>query len=100
MRANAVIIPSTAPTVDHMPATLDENMDVYAELRDELEARHLGEWVLIYDKQLIGTYPNFMETSQIAANRYGNGPYHIKRIGEPPLQLPPAVMFGVTHEVS
>ncbi len=63
-----------------MLATLEENMGVYDEMRERLEAQNMGEWVLIYDKQLIGTYEDLQEVASVAASRFGNGSYHIKRI--------------------
>ena len=82
-----------------MVATLDENMTAYEELRGQLESKHMGEWVLIHDRQLIGTYSDFQTVASTAVKRFGRGPYHIKRIGEPPIKLPPALMFGITHEI-
>ncbi|MCY4474310.1 MAG: hypothetical protein OXC83_02620 [Chloroflexi bacterium] len=78
-------------------ATLEENVAVYEEMRTELEANHMHQWVVIYDTQLVGTFSDFEEAADVAVTRFGPGPYHIKKIGEPPLQIAPSFRFVLTH---
>ena len=78
-------------------ATLKDNVKAYDALRDELEARHMGEWVVIYDKRLVGTFPEFHQATMFAIERFGRGPYHIKQIGEPPFNLSPTLTFGLNR---
>lgn len=72
-----------------MAATLEQNMAVYAEERERLEAEHMDEWVLIYDQNVICTSPDFEEIARRAAREFDRGPYHIRRVGE----RPPAVLL-------
>ena len=78
-------------------ATLEENVAAYEEMRDELETNHMHQWVVIYDKELVGTFTDFQEAANEAVTRFGSGPYHIKKIGEPPLQIAPTLRFTLTH---
>ena len=74
-------------------AIIEKEIIAYDLMRDELEAKHHGEWVLVHDQKLIGLYKTFQEAANIATRRFGRGPYLIKNIGEGPLKLPPIVMF-------
>ena len=77
--------------------TLEDNVAVYEKLHEELERDHMDEWVVIYDKEVVGFYSDFQEAAEDAVIRYASGPYHIKQIGEPPLQISPTLMFGLTN---
>lgn len=74
-------------------ATIEKEIIAYDLMREELEADHKGEWVLVHDQQLIGTYATFQEAAAVATRRFGRGPYLIKKIGEGPLKLPSSVLF-------
>ena len=78
-------------------ATLEENVAVYEKVHKQLERDHMGKWVVIYDEEIVGLYSDFQEAAQDAVIRFGSGPYHIKQIGEPPLQISPTLMFGLTN---
>ncbi len=55
-------------------ATLMDNIAVYDELRDALETEHLTEWVLVYNKEVIGFYDDFQEVAETAVRRFSRGP--------------------------
>ena len=74
-------------------AIIEKEIIAYDLMRDELEAKHHGEWVLVHDQKLIGLYKTFQEAANIATGRFGRGPYLIKKIGEGPLKLPSSVLF-------
>ena len=78
-------------------ATLEENVAAYEEMREELETKHMHQWVVIYDNELIGTFTDFQEAADTAVKRFGPGPYHIKKVGEPPLQIAPSLKFVLTR---
>ena len=78
-------------------ATLEENVAAYEKMLEALETHHMHQWVVIYDKVFIDTFPDFQETAHKAVTQFGPGSYHIKRIGEPPLQIAPALRFFLTH---
>lgn len=76
---------------------LDQDIDAFAGLRAELEAHHMGEWVLIRERQLINTFPSFEDAAQVAVENYGRGPYLIRQVGASPVVLPASVMYHPTH---
>ena len=78
-------------------ATLEENVAAYEQMREELEKRHMHQWVVIYGEDLVGVFPDFQKAADLAVTRFGPGPYHIKKIGEPPLQFAPTLRFVLTH---
>ena len=78
-------------------ATLEENVAAYEEMRNELETNHMHHWVVIYDKELVGTFTDFQEAAHSAVTQFGPGPYHIKKVGEPPLQITTSWRFVQTR---
>ncbi len=74
-------------------AELSEEIAAYEQMRGDLEAKHLGKWVLVYDKNLVGIYDTFEAAADVAVRKFGRGPYLIRQIGAPPLTLPASVMY-------
>lgn len=72
---------------------LSKEIAAYDNLRNELETDHFGEWVIVRDENLVGTFPDFQDAAAEAVRRFGRGPYLIRRVGAPPLTLPPSVMY-------
>ena len=56
-------------------AELTTEIAAYELLRNNLEANHFGEWALIHDEELVGTYGRFEDAADIAVQRFGRGPY-------------------------
>lgn len=69
-------------------ADLTIDMEAYEKLRADLEASHMGEWVVVHDGQLIGTYPTFDAAAREAVHHFGAGPYLIRQVGASKLILP------------
>ena len=80
-------------------ATLEENVAAYEAMRDELETNHMHQWVVIYDKELVGAFPDFQEAAHSAVTQFGPGPYHIKKVGELPVQIATSWRFVQTRAV-
>ena len=72
---------------------LDEEIHAYEQMRASLEADHVGEWVVVHDGQLIGTYPVFNDAAEDAVQKFGSGPYLIRQIGVSEITLPASVMY-------
>ena len=71
-------------------------MAAYDEMRAELEAEHLGKWVIVRNRELVDIYETFEDAAEAAIARFGRGPYHIREVGDEPVrQLPPALAFGL-----
>ena len=78
-------------------AKLSENIAAYAYLRDELEMDHAGEWVLVYNKLLVGTYKTPELAIDVAVSQFGSGPYLIREIGASPPVLSAAALYQPVH---
>ena len=72
---------------------LAREIAAYNEMRDELERKHLYDWVVFHDEQLIGAYEDFQDAAAKAVRRFGRGPYLIRQVGAAPLTLP--TVFGL-----
>ena len=72
---------------------LSDNIKAYEAMRDELECDHTGEWVVVYDRELAGIYPDLEAAADEAVAKFGRGPYLIRQIGLPP----PALSSSMLH---
>ena len=59
---------------------------------DEREIDHFGKWIIVYNKELAGTYDSFELATEDAVKRFGRGPYLIRKVGAPPITLPASVL--------
>jgi len=74
-------------------ADITQDIAAYEEKRSELELKHMGKWVLIYDRKLIGVYDSVDATAAEAVRRFGRGPYLIRQVGASHVTLPASVMY-------
>ena len=72
---------------------LKENIAAYDQLKDDLELEHFGKWVVFHDGELVDFYDAFQEAAADAAKQFGNGPYLIRRIGDPSTVRVPASLL-------
>lgn len=80
-----------------MATELDREIAAYESMQAELENKHMGEWVLIFDEKLIGTFPSLDAAAEVAVGRFGRGPYLIRQVGAPPIVLPVSVVSSYRH---
>ena len=78
-------------------AVLEKEIARYESMRDDLEKEHPGEWVVIYQERLAGIYASFEDAGRAAVHSFGRGPYLIRKIGAPPITLPPSVLYRFTN---
>ena len=72
--------------------SLKENIAAFGALRDNLELEHFGKWVVFQDCKQAGLYRIFREAASATVERFGNGSYLIRRIGDSSvLRLPVSV---------
>ena len=77
--------------------TLKKEIAAYERIRDDLEADHRGEWVVVHNEELVGTYESFELAADDATQRFGNGPFLIREIGAAPVVLPASVLYRPIH---
>ena len=73
---------------------LKKEIAAYELMRDDLELENFGKWVVVHDEKLTGIYDSFEVAADNAVQRFGRGPYLIKRVGEPPMTLPASVLYS------
>jgi hypothetical protein len=78
-------------------AELDIEISAYDAMRERLEAEHMGKWVLLKNRELVGVYDSFERAAEDAVDRFKGGPYLIRQVGAPPVSLPASVMYRLTH---
>ena len=78
-------------------AALSKEIAAYKRMRDVVEADHFGEWVLVHDEQLVGSFNSFEAAAQVAMERFGRGPYLIRQVGAPPITLPASLLYRTTN---
>ena len=74
---------------------LSSQIAAYEEMRNRLETDYFGKWVVFHNMGLINTYDSFEDAAEEAVQKFGRGPYLIRRIGAPPATLPASVQFGI-----
>ena len=79
-------------------AVLEAEIARYESMRTELERDHDGEWAVIHNGDLVGTYQTFDDASAEAVKRFGRGPYLIRQIGAPPRQIPASLQYRRRYE--
>ncbi len=78
-------------------ADIDSELAAYEGMRAGLEARHMGQWVLIHDQELIDSYDSFEKAAEDAVAKFGRGPYLIRQVGVTSVTLPASVMYSLTN---
>lgn len=86
----------TDPTGTSHPS-LNAEMAAYERMRSLLETEHFGKWVIIRDEELAGSYDEFQTAASTAVERFGRGPYLLRRVGAGPLTLLSSVLYGPPH---
>jgi hypothetical protein len=74
-------------------ASIQDEIKAFQEMRPQLEAEHMGEWVVVHDRTLVDLYRSFEAAASDAVSRFGGGPFLIRQIGAPPVTLPISVMY-------
>ena len=72
---------------------LDSEIEAYEAMREELESKHTGKWVLLQHRKLISIYESFEVAAESAVRRFGRGPFLIRQVGAPPVALPASLMY-------
>jgi hypothetical protein len=76
---------------------LDVEISAYESMREQLEASHMGKWVLLHGRELVGVYDSFDPAAEEAVKRFGCGPYLIRQVGAQSITLPASVMYQLDH---
>ncbi|MCY3959710.1 MAG: hypothetical protein OXG65_15675 [Chloroflexi bacterium] len=72
-------------------ATLEQNIAAYERMQDQLEAEHMGHWVMVDNQQLINAFDNFQDAADLVIEKIGPGCL-LRQVGRPPAHLPASVL--------
>ncbi|MYE00957.1 MAG: hypothetical protein F4Y03_06695 [Alphaproteobacteria bacterium] len=75
-------------------ATLEQNIAAYERMQDQLEAEHMGQWVVVHNQQLIDAFDNFQDAADLVIEKVGPG-YLLRQVGRPPTRLPALRLCGL-----
>ena len=71
---------------------LDVEVATYNRMREDLEANHHLEWVVIHGEELAGIFADLQVAADAAVRRFGRGPYLIRQVGRVGRTLPAAAV--------
>jgi len=74
-------------------ADIRDEIAAFETMQAQLEAEHLGKWVVIYDRRLIGLFGSFDSAADEAIARFGSGPFLIRQLGATPVSLPASLAY-------
>lgn len=74
-------------------ADVKDEIAAYDKMRQELEEKHMGKWVLFHEGKLVSVFDSFEATAEHAVATFGRGPYLIRQVGASAVTLPASVMF-------
>ena len=72
-------------------ATLEQNIAAYERMQDQLEAEHMGQWVVVDNEQLINAFDDFQDAADLVIETIGPGCL-LRQVGRPPARLPASVV--------
>ena len=76
---------------------LDDNIQIFLEMSDELNQHHAGKFILIYNSEFIASYDNFDNAAKDAVEKFCKGPYLIRQVGAPTEMTMPASVAHRLH---
>ena len=78
-------------------AVLKQDIAAFDRMRPELERNHHDQWVVFHDGAFFGAYADFETAASEAVDAFDAGPYLIRQVGAPPIQLPGGMIFTPAH---
>jgi hypothetical protein len=76
---------------------LKDDIAAFEQMRKDLEARHLKEWVVFHQGRFEGVFADFESAAESALDRFDRGPYLIRQVGAGPVQLSGGMVFQPSH---
>jgi hypothetical protein len=76
------------------PPSIDDEIAAYVSMKADLEAKHFGKWIVMFEGKIRGVYDSFDDAATDAVKKYGRGPYLIRQVGEQPTALPASVAYA------
>jgi hypothetical protein len=74
-------------------SAIEDEIEAFNAIRTRLEAEHIGEWIVMRDRKVVGFFQTFEAAGAEALRLFGRGEYLIREVGAEPLRLPVSVMY-------
>jgi hypothetical protein len=79
-----------------MTDPLAKDIAAFERMRAELEAQHLGKFVVFHDGKFIGSFDTLDNAAHEAVIKFGQGPYLIRKVGEADnMPMPASVAYRI-----
>ena len=78
-------------------SVLKDDIAAFERMRATLEIEHDHEWVIFHGGAFVGAFKDFETAAEEALDRFDVGPYLIRQVGAPPIQLPGGMVFTPAH---
>ncbi|MGZ3276455.1 MAG: hypothetical protein ACXU82_18010 [Caulobacteraceae bacterium] len=78
---------------------LDDDIAAFEEMKADLEAQHLGEWVIFHHGRYVEAFADFQSAATAAVDRFDLGPYLIRQVGTSAIQLSATSVFRPAHAI-
>ena len=79
-----------------MTKVLDRELATLKKEREHLEREHMGKFVLIHGDEVVNVFDDFETAANEGLRQFGRKPFLIRRVGENTIELPIAVVYGLT----
>ncbi len=66
----------------------------YKHKSPQLEASHMGKWVIFKGQALISIHDTLEAAAEAAVTKFGHGPYLIRQVGAPPIVIPVSLAYN------
>ena len=77
-----------------MTGELKKNLAAHESMKSTLESKESGRIALFSDGKLCDISNDFGDGYMVGMERFGEGRFSVKRIGEPPVQLGAATLYA------
>ena len=74
--------------------SIQTELKTFRRMQEELKEHHNGKFVLIHGEVFIDAFDTFDRAAVVAVDRFGQGPYLIRRVDDgQPIPMPASVAF-------
>lgn len=74
-------------------SAIEDEITAYEAMQADLEAKYMGQWVLMRDRKVIGFFPSFEQAAAEGLRRFGRTSYLVREVGAEPIKLPVSVIY-------
>ena len=79
-----------------MKKVLERELATLKKEHKRLEREHMGKFVLIHGDEVVNVFDYFETAANEGLRQFGRKPFLIRRVGENTVELPVAVVYGLT----